>query len=102
MSADPIANFPTGNTRECFTEFIGQRVLGVLFDAFPLHRRDIAEGTKTIVFEDGRGLTITSRGSFWVVTADEVSRAVQRKARDLKATEAEIQAVLDLAGALGG
>jgi hypothetical protein len=90
---------PAGsNSRECFTEFIGQRVVGVLFDALPLHHRDIADGTKTLVFEDGRGLTITARGSFWVSTADEVQRAVKRKVRDLKATESEIQAVLDLAG----
>lgn len=95
-----MPKIPTSNTRECFSEFIGQRVIGALFDAFPVSRRDLAGGTKTLVFEDGRGLTIASNGSFWVENPDEVRRAVDSKTRELQKAGNEIEAVLKLAGAL--
>lgn len=87
------------NTQRCFSEFIGQRVIGVIFNALPVARRDIAAGTKTIVFEDGRGLTISSTGSYWIDSADDVRRATDAKARELETVAREIKSVLDLAGA---
>lgn len=87
----------TANTRDCFTDFIGQKVVGVLFNALPAHRKDIAAGTKTLVFEDGRGLTIAGNGSYWVDGADEVRRAVEVRERELRATESELSGVLALA-----
>lgn len=91
---------PASNTNDCFSEFIGQRVVGTLFGALPPSRRDIACGTKTLVFEDGRGLTISERGSFWIDSAEDVKRAIDIKKRELDKTKQEIKGVLGLAGAL--
>lgn len=92
----------TANTHACFSEFIGQKVVGTLFNALPASRRDIAAGTKTLVFEDGRGLTIASNGSYWVDSADEVQRAVGIRERELKATQGELAGLLEMAGAVAG
>ncbi len=89
---------PAANTHEAFSDFIGQKVVGVLFNALPHNRRDIASGTKTLVFEDGRGLTFASNGSYWIGRADEVRRAVEVRERELLATESELAGVLALAG----
>ena len=67
------------NTKECFTDCIGKTVLGCLFDAFPSNRRDLAAGTKTIVFDDGTGLTIASNGSFWPENRKDVETVIRRK-----------------------
>lgn len=90
----------TSNTRECFTTFKGQRLIGMLFNALPVSRRDLAAGTTTLIFEDGRGLTISSNGSYWVDAADEVKRAVEERQAELRATQGEIEGVLELAGSL--
>lgn len=86
------------NTRACFSEFVGQRVIGVLFDALPQSRKDIAGGTKTLIFEDGRGLTIAANGSYWIDSADDVGRAVRATARELDVTAAQLRDALALAG----
>ena len=49
------------NTAACFTTFLGQRLLGVL--EVPIHSR--ASAHKTLVFEDGRGLSLGAN-AFWV------------------------------------
>lgn len=92
---------PASNTNACFEDFIGQKVIGCLFNALPVSRGDIARGTKTLVFEDGRGLTIASNGAHWVESAEDVRRAVAVQESRLRATERQIKGVLDLAGALG-
>ena len=85
------------NTRECFSEFVGQEVIGVLFDACPPNRRDIASGTKTLVFTDGRGLTIASNGSYWIESMSDVARAIRYQKDKLDRTQADIAGVLALA-----
>jgi hypothetical protein len=88
----------TANTRDCFSTFIGQRVKGVLFDALPVARRDLASGTKTLVFEDGRGLTISSKGTYWVESVRDVQRAIRQQEKALSTTMDELAGVLQLAG----
>lgn len=88
---------PAANTRDCFSEFIGQRVVGVLFDALPAHRHDIARGTKTLIFEDGRGLTMSSTGAYWIERAEDVRASIFATERRLAATKREIDGVLELA-----
>ncbi len=90
----------TANTKGCFREFIAQRVVGVLFDALPLGDKGIAAGTKTLVFEDGRGLTITSHGTYWVDGAADIARAADRARLALRAAQIDLAAVIDLAGLL--
>ena len=89
---------PASNTRECFSEFVGQEVIGVLFDACPPNRRDLASGTKTLVFTDGRGLTIASSGSYWIESMSDVARAIRYQKDKLDRTQADIAGVLALAG----
>lgn len=87
------------NTNDCFREFIGQKVKGVLFGALPRSRPDLAASTKTLVFEDGRGLTIAGNGSFWIDSKEDVGRAIGREHDRLKQTKKEIAGILALAGA---
>ena len=88
------------NTKECFSECVGKRVVGVLFGALPVGDRDIASRTKTFVFDDGSGITFSSNGSFWPDSAKDVRRAVELKRDELNATKGEIAGVLALAGSL--
>lgn len=90
---------PAANTRDCFTEFIGQKMVGILFGALPTSHRDIAAGTKTLIFEDGRGLTLSSNGSYWIDSAADAQRAIAITRRELAETERRLYSVLDLAGA---
>lgn len=85
------------NTHDCFREFVGQRLTGLLFNALPVNRMDIAGGTRSMIFEDGRALTMASNGSYWIDSAEEVQRAVARKQRELETIEREIREVLAVA-----
>ena len=82
------------NTKDCFRECIGKRVRGVLFDALPAGRCDLSVGTKTLIFEDGSGLTISSKGTFWLENPEEIQRAVGSRRVELERTEREIAEVL--------
>lgn len=86
------------NTAGCVTDFVGKRLRGVLFNALPVNHKDIAAGTKTLIFEDGRGLTIASNGSFWIDSADDVGRAIRVAEQQLADTRARLEEVLSLAG----
>ncbi len=86
------------NTKECFTDCIGKTVLGCLFDAFPSNRSDLAAGTKTIVFDDGTGLTIARNGSFWPENRKDVETVVRRKGTEIGRQLATLMGVLELAG----
>lgn len=87
------------NTKECFREVIGLRVVGVMFDAMPSHRADLAGGNTTLVFEDGTGLTIASNGSYWRENASDVKRAVEKKKQELTSVQRDLRDVIVLAGA---
>lgn len=86
------------NTKQCFMDVIDLTVIGVLFDALPASRRDLAKGNKTLVFNDGTGLTISDNGTFWRESADEIARAIRIKGAELDETRRAIEAVMDLAG----
>ena len=88
------------NTRDCFRECIGHTVIGVLFDALPIERYDLAKGNKTLVFDDGTGLTFSSSGSYWRENAANIARATAKAEERLRRTQGEIAAVLELAGRL--
>lgn len=88
----------TANTRDCFSTFVGHKVIGVLFDAFPVMRRDLVTSTKTLIFDDGRGLTIASNGSFWVESPENIRSAVRQREQELRRVTDEITQVLDLTG----
>lgn len=91
---------PAGNTREAFADFIGKKCIGVLFGALPLTNPGIARRCKTLVFEDGRGLTFSDNGSFWIEDAADVKAAVRAKENELRRVGSEIESVLALAGAV--
>ena len=89
---------PASNTNDCFREFIGQKVVGVLFDALPINGKH--HSSKALIFEDGRALTIYANGSFWVDSKEDVERAIAQKAEQIKRLQAEHAEVLVLAGRL--
>ena len=76
------------NTRDCFRACVGKRVIGVLFEALPAGRRNLAIGTKTLIFEDGTGLTIAGNGSFWIENSEDIKRAIEYHKTELEATKA--------------
>jgi hypothetical protein len=86
------------NTKDCVRDLVGKRIVGVLFDALPVNRSDLASGNKTLVFDDGSGFTFNSIGSFWAETAAELERAITQKKSELSALEQDIRDVLALAG----
>jgi hypothetical protein len=86
----------TSNTKACFDTFLGQKVKGVLFGGLHGHEQ---HDTKTLIFEDGRGLTFSGSGTYWVTSRSDVERAVRLAKAQLEATEVRLREVLDLAGA---
>ncbi len=86
------------NTKECFRDCVGKKVVGVMFGALPLGDASIASGTKTLVFEDGTALTISASGSFWQESPTDVERAIAAKKAELTALSRDLQDVIDLAG----
>ena len=90
----------SSNTKECFRESIGRTIVGVLFNALPFGRYDLAQGTTTMVFDDGSGLTVASNGSFWQESRDVVERAVASQRGELERAKADLEDVLRVAGAL--
>ena len=86
------------NTRECFIDCIGLKVSGVLFDALPLSRRDLRAGKRTLLFEDGTGLSISANGSFWRESKNDIFGAIREKEAELASASNEHRAVLELAG----
>ena len=91
---------PASNTVDCFRELIGRRIVGVLFNALPRGRADLSAGTKTIVMDDGRGLTISSSGTFWIESAEDVKTAVMARKVELDQTRREIAEIITLSGVL--
>jgi hypothetical protein len=87
----------TSNTYDCFREFVGQRLIGLLFDALPSNRHDLRRGNRHLIFEDGRALTLSNNGTYWIDSAEDVRAAVARKKGELSTTEGEIRDVLALA-----
>lgn len=92
-------NNPASNTRDCFREFVGQRVIGLLFDALP-DDRQLSPGSKTLIFEDRRGLTISGNGTYWIESVETVARAVERQKAKLTTAQRELNEVLATAGAM--
>lgn len=90
---------PASNTKDCFRDVVGLTVAGVIFDALPVARPDLAAGNKTLVFADGTGLTISSNGSYWRENKPDVDRAIAQTRRKLAQTQTDLEDVLALAGA---
>lgn len=88
------------NTHECFEEFLGQRLIGLLFDALPANRADLRSGNRHLIFEDGRALTLSDNGSYWIDSAKDVRRAIETRKKELDRNGTEIEAVLALAEAM--
>lgn len=89
----------TSNTPDCFRDCVGRQVTGVLFDTFPLGRYDLSGGTKTLIFDDGYGLTISSNGSYWIENPEDVQRGLARKQRELMQIDADLIEAVRYAGA---
>jgi hypothetical protein len=88
------------NTHEAVRDCIGHKIVGVLFDACPPSRPDLALGNKTLVFEDGTGMTFSNSGSFWREAKQEIEWAVAKQQRALDNAKRELEGVLQVAGEL--
>lgn len=97
-SCDNRIGMVASNTKDCFRHCVGKRVTGVLFDALPVNCRDLSVGNKTLIFEDGTALTISSNGSFWVELPSDVRQAIEVRQGELEAVQTEIMDVLIAAG----
>ena len=82
------------NTRECFSDRIGHKVIGVIFDIGK------TPGCKTLVFDDGYGLTISNNGSYWVESPSIIEQAIASKKQELERLQHDLEQILHLAGAL--
>ena len=87
------------NTQDCFRELIGKRVVGMLFDALP-GRSDLNRGTKTILLEDGTGLTISSHGTFWRESAADIKDALAIQRAELQKLKADLERTAETNGIL--
>ena len=87
------------NTKDAVRELIGKRIVGVLFDTIPLGRADLSAGTKTLVFDDGTGFTVTSHGAFWRESENAIARAGDAARARLENAKRDIEDVLVAAGA---
>lgn len=89
------------NTKECMLELVGHQVIGVLIGAFPLHNQSIAKGTRSFILDDGRAFTFNTNGAFWIESADDVRRAVEKRQQELQEAMVAYEAVLAMSGATG-
>lgn len=87
------------NTPGCIAEFFGKTLVGVMFNKLPTHRGDLSEGTKALVFDNGRALVFSNHGTYWVESADHVQRALDKERRELEQTTGRLQEVLAMAQA---
>ena len=98
-SLPEINSNPSSNTKDCFKEFFGMKLKGVLFDALPINREVISKGNKTLIFEDGRGLTFSnSNGSFWIDSKEDIDFAISSEKEKYINARKDIEEILSLAG----
>jgi hypothetical protein len=86
------------NTKECFRECVGKKVKGVLFNALPFGSRELAHGTKTLIFDDGSGITFSNNGTYWRELPEEVTRAIKNAKKELEDAVVDLEDVLFMAG----
>lgn len=91
----------TSNTRDCFREFVGQRIIGLMFDAMPMSRADLRQGNVHLIFEDGRALTLNRSGSYWIDSAEDVIRALQKNKDRLEQLQRETAEAIAASGLVG-
>jgi hypothetical protein len=87
----------TANTLECIEEFKGQALRGVLTG----NRKNAITGvtsTKTLIFEDGRGLTFSSNGSYWTESAEEIAERVKKIVGELERAGESARRTLEAIG----
>lgn len=92
---------PPANTRDCFREFVGQRLIGLMFDALPMSRADLRQGNVHLIFEDGRALTLKRNGSYWIDSAGDVKRALLVNKSRLEQLQRETLEVIAASGLVG-
>ena len=98
LTPERVDQIPPSNTADVFRYAIGRTIIGVLRSALPVSRPDLAKGNKTLVFDDGTALTMTSGGAYRIERAEDVDRAVKRTQQKLDDAMRDYQAILDLAG----
>lgn len=85
---DPLS-IPS-NTKDCFRYCVGKTVRGVLFSG---------NGDKTLILDDGTGLTINSHGAYWITSKGNVDIAIRDRLATLEQNKRDIEEALQAAGA---
>jgi hypothetical protein len=53
-----MTHVPASNTPDCFSEFIGQKVVGALFGALPVNRKDLSRWPQSLTLFSAAGSLI--------------------------------------------
>lgn len=80
------------NTSGCFQTFVGERLIGVVEDLIESHEPDIS--CRTLIFESGRGLTITSNGTYWLESRNTVRAAADARLAFLAEAKAKTESAM--------
>lgn len=89
---------PASNTSDCFRASIGKKVVGFYERGEYSGVLECTLTKRTLVFDDGTGLTFCSNGAYWLESAEEVRRAIAVVKGELDRTERGLRDVLALAG----
>ena len=89
---------PASNTMDCYREFLGQRLVGLLANA-----QIAGSGARVtmLIFEDWRGLALCENGSYWVSNREDVRRAVRHRRDELTRIEHDLRAAVVIDRLLG-
>ena len=95
---------PLENTPDCFMKLFGKKLTGVVFNALPhgeAGRNDRVKGTKTLLFENGEGITVYNGGFYRWESSYNISVAIKQRVQELRAAEFKIMDEIGLMGDIG-
>lgn len=87
---DPTSVPP--NTKDVFRAFVGQKLIGVMFNAMKTGGNAVDHAT--LIFENGEGITLTRNGNYWVNTSGEIDAAAAAKKAEVDAAKKDIDDVI--------
>lgn len=85
------------NTEECLLELRGRTIVGVLMNAT---HATTSQSTRTLLLDDGTGITWNERGAFWRESANDVKRVLDARIKELEKTQDALSRMPEHAGAV--
>lgn len=87
------------NNRNALLTFAGCIVKGVLIGTLAGHRGDFSQGSKTLVFECGWGLTFNSIGAYYPTNPETIQATIRDMQSKYRETAGQLEELLAMAGA---